>query len=70
MIYMEKKFYDKAVWSLCWQLNDKSTFHYLLWQPLVKMTNRPLSQLKDEVFHKNHKRTWQEVPDIFLHYIY
>jgi len=42
----------------------------LLWQPLIKTTNKPLSKLKDKVFHRNHKRTQQEVPDAFLYYLY
>ena len=29
----------------------------MLWQPLVKTTNRLLSKLKDKVSYENHKRT-------------
>ena len=29
-----------------------------------------LSELISGVSHGDHKRTWQEVPNIFLHYIY
>ena len=41
----------------------------MLWQSLVKITNRPLSKLKNKVSHKDCKRTQQEVPDVFLYYI-
>jgi len=34
------------------------------------MTNRLLSKFKDEVSYRDHKRIQQEVPDVFLHYIY
>jgi len=34
---------------------------FILWQPLVKMTNRPLSKLISWVSHGNYKRTWQIV---------
>ena len=42
----------------------------LLWQPLTKIVNNALSNLIPQKFYRNHKRTWQEVPNIFLHYIY
>ena len=42
----------------------------LLWQPLTKTVNNALSNLIRWESHGNHKRTWQEVPNIFLHCIY
>jgi len=34
------------------------------------MTNRLLKQTQEQVFCGNYKRTQQEVPTIFLHYLY
>ena len=34
------------------------------------MINSILSSLIEQESHKNHKKTWQEVPNIFLYYIY
>jgi len=42
----------------------------MLWQLLVKITNKPLSKLIGWVSCENHKRTWQRVSNVFLHYIY
>ena len=37
---------------------------------IVKTTNRLLSKLKDKVFYRNHKGTWQGVSNVFLYYLY
>ena len=34
------------------------------------MVNSTLSSLMGQEFHKNYKRTWQEVSNIFLYYMY
>ena len=34
------------------------------------MVNSILSSLILQEFYKDHKRTWQEVSNVFLHYIY
>ena len=34
------------------------------------MVNSTLSSLMEQEFHKNYKRTWQGVPNIFLYYMY
>ena len=36
----------------------------------LRITNRPLSKLIDEVLYRNYKRTWQGVPDELLPYLY
>ena len=43
---------------------------FVLWQPLIKTINSTLSSLLGQESCGNHKRIQQEVPDIFLHYIY
>jgi len=42
---------------------------YMLWQPLVKMSNHS-NKLISKVSHRDHKKTQQEVSDAFLHYLY
>jgi len=42
----------------------------VLWQLLIKIINSILSSLITKEFHKNHKRTQQKVPNVFLLYIY
>ena len=39
-------------------------------QPLIKMINSTLSSLMEQESCKDHKRTQQEIPDVFLYYIY
>ena len=36
----------------------------------LRITTKPLSKLKSKVFCRNYKRTQQEVPAVFLHYLY
>ena len=36
----------------------------------LRTTNRPLSKLKSKLSCENHKKTWQEVPAVFLYYLY
>ena len=36
----------------------------------LRMINKLLSKLKGKVSHRDHKRTQQEVPNAFLHYLY
>ena len=42
---------------------------YLLWQPLVKITNRLLSKLKGKVSCRDHKRIDKKFL-VFLYYLY
>ena len=46
----------------------------MLWQLLIKITNSvlssPLSSFIEQESHRDYKRTQQEVPNVFLHYIY
>ena len=35
----------------------------------LRITNRLLNKLIDEVSHEDYKRTWQEVPDKLLPYL-
>jgi len=36
----------------------------------LRTTNSALSKLIDKVSYENYKRTQQEVPNVFLHYLY
>ena len=42
----------------------------MLWQPLIKITNSALSSLIEQESHRDHKRTQQEVSNVFLYYLY
>ena len=43
----------------------------VLWQPLITKTNSSItSKSLSRVSSGNHKRTWQEVPNVLLPYLY
>ena len=43
---------------------------YVVATTSLRITNKLLSKLKSIISHGNHKRTWQKVPNILLHYLY
>ena len=44
--------------------------YYIVVTTSLRIINSALSKLIGKVFHRDHKKTWQEVPNILLPYLY
>jgi len=69
-VFLISTFYTQADKQTKWCSVLRKSQVLLLWQLLTKIVNSTLSKFISEVSHGNYKKTQQEVPNVFLLYIY